>query len=315
MIGSIGKILVTGAAGTHGGTGGYVVEALRRRAVPVRAMVRCDDSRAAHLRAMGVETVVGDFQKLGTLRRALDGIDGVFFCYPLASGLLQATTNVCVAAKEAGVRAIANVSLMLAAADQPSPVCRDHWLSERIFDWAEVGAIHLRGGFFFENLLLFARNDIRHDHTIPLPFGDGTSKIAWVSSHDVATVAATILAHPAGHTGQTYEVTSSTTMSINDIAESMTATLGERISYLPMPLDAWLQHVAPVLANNEQLRAHVSMLGRAFASRRVAGRTNDLVRQLTGDAPWGVAEFAEAHAAEFAADKSVNIRPDTVDHG
>jgi uncharacterized protein YbjT (DUF2867 family) len=298
------KVLITGATGTHGGTGGYVIEALRKRGVPVRAMTHSDDARAAHLRARGVETVVGDFHKLGTLRRALEGIERVLFCYPLASGLLQATTNLCVAAKEAGVHAIANVSLMLAAADQPSPVCRDHWLSERIFDWAQVGAIHLRGGFFFENLLLFARDDIRRNDTIPLPFGDGTSKIAWVSSHDVATVAATMLAPPNGHTGQTYEVTASTTMSINDVADAMTAALGRRISYQSMPLDIWLHHVASILGGNEQLRAHVSMLGRAFGAKRVAGRTNDLVRELTGDSPWGVAEFVNANAADLAVDRS-----------
>jgi NAD(P)H dehydrogenase (quinone) len=39
-------ILVTGAAGRVGGVGGAVVEALRRRGLPVRALVRRDDERA-----------------------------------------------------------------------------------------------------------------------------------------------------------------------------------------------------------------------------------------------------------------------------
>ena len=39
-------ILVTGAAGRVGGVGGAVVEALRRRDLPVRALVRRDDERA-----------------------------------------------------------------------------------------------------------------------------------------------------------------------------------------------------------------------------------------------------------------------------
>lgn len=298
------KVLVTGATGTHGGTGGYAVEALLKRGIPVRAMVRCDDARAERLRSIGAETIVGDFQKLEMLRRALDGVERVLFCYPLASGLLQATTNLCVAAKDAGVRAVANVSLMLAAADQPSPVCRDHWLSERIFDWAEVGAIHLRGGFFFENLLQFACHDVRRTDTIPLPLGDGNTKLAWVSSHDLALVAAAMLARPEEYTGQTFEVTAAGTMSINDIAEAMTATLGRRISYRPMAQDAWLQHVAPILGGNEQLRAHVSMLGRAIGSGRVLGRTNDLVRQLTGETPWDAADFVRAHAGDFAVEKS-----------
>lgn len=61
---------------------------------------------------------------------------------------------------------------MMAAPDHPSPVCRDQWLSERVLDWADVGAIHLPGGFFFENLLLFALSGVRREGQIVLPFGD-----------------------------------------------------------------------------------------------------------------------------------------------
>ncbi len=43
-------ILVTGAAGRVGGVGGLIVEALRRRDLPVRALVRRDDERADALR-------------------------------------------------------------------------------------------------------------------------------------------------------------------------------------------------------------------------------------------------------------------------
>lgn len=44
-------ILVTGAAGRVGGVGGLVVEALQRRGLPVRAMVRREDERAEALSA------------------------------------------------------------------------------------------------------------------------------------------------------------------------------------------------------------------------------------------------------------------------
>ena len=42
-------ILVTGAAGRVGGVGGLVVEALQRRGLPGRAMVRREDGRAEAL--------------------------------------------------------------------------------------------------------------------------------------------------------------------------------------------------------------------------------------------------------------------------
>jgi nucleoside-diphosphate-sugar epimerase len=51
-------ILVTGAAGRVGGVGCLFVEALQRRGLPVRAMVRREDERAEALRATGAEVIV-----------------------------------------------------------------------------------------------------------------------------------------------------------------------------------------------------------------------------------------------------------------
>ena len=53
-----GPILVTGAAVRVGDVGGPVVEALRRRDLSVRALVRRDDERTDASRATGAEVVV-----------------------------------------------------------------------------------------------------------------------------------------------------------------------------------------------------------------------------------------------------------------
>lgn len=51
-----GLVLVTGAAGgVMGGTGRILTQMLLKRGVPVRALVRSDDDRAAALRAAGAE--------------------------------------------------------------------------------------------------------------------------------------------------------------------------------------------------------------------------------------------------------------------
>src|SRR2546427_13308551 len=55
-----GLILVTGAAGQLGAVGRTVTELLLDRGLPVHAMVRREDDRAAALRAAGREVVVGD---------------------------------------------------------------------------------------------------------------------------------------------------------------------------------------------------------------------------------------------------------------
>jgi hypothetical protein len=53
-----GPILVTGAAARVGDVGGPVVEALQRRDLSVRVLVRRDDEHVDALRATGAEVVV-----------------------------------------------------------------------------------------------------------------------------------------------------------------------------------------------------------------------------------------------------------------
>src|SRR2546425_12715278 len=55
-----GLILVTGAAGQLGAVGRTVTGLLLDRGLPGCAMVRCEDDRAAALRAAGAAGVVGD---------------------------------------------------------------------------------------------------------------------------------------------------------------------------------------------------------------------------------------------------------------
>jgi NAD(P)H dehydrogenase (quinone) len=62
------RVLVTGA------TGGYAIDALARLDVPVRAMVRKDDERAARLRAPGVEVILGDLLDIDSLRSAMEDV-------------------------------------------------------------------------------------------------------------------------------------------------------------------------------------------------------------------------------------------------
>src|SRR5258707_5853875 len=66
-------ILVTGAAGRLGAVGRTVTGLLLDRGLPVRAMVRREDDRAAALRALGAEVVVGDLLEPADVFQALSG--------------------------------------------------------------------------------------------------------------------------------------------------------------------------------------------------------------------------------------------------
>ena len=81
-----GPILVTGAAGQLGAVGRTVCGLLLDRGLPVRAMVRREDDRAAALRALGAEVVVGDLLEPADVYRVVSGCERVYFGMSVSAG-------------------------------------------------------------------------------------------------------------------------------------------------------------------------------------------------------------------------------------
>ena len=107
--GPSGPILVTGAAGRVGAVGRTVTGLLLERGLPVRALVRREDDRAAELRAAGAEVVVGDLLDPADVNRAVRGSRRVYFSMSLSAGYLEATTIMAAVAREVGVDALVNM--------------------------------------------------------------------------------------------------------------------------------------------------------------------------------------------------------------
>jgi NAD(P)H dehydrogenase (quinone) len=75
-------ILVTGAAGS----GGFnIVELLRRKGAPVRAMVLHEDDRSKALAKLGAEVVKGDLTDLMDVKRVMEGCKRLYFGMSVSS--------------------------------------------------------------------------------------------------------------------------------------------------------------------------------------------------------------------------------------
>jgi uncharacterized protein YbjT (DUF2867 family) len=100
-------ILVTGAAGgSQGSTGRTIAELLIKQGTPVRALVHKLDSRSDWLRGLGTEVVQGDLLDQGSIDAAMKGVKRAYFTYPVAEGLLEATTIFAAAARRAGTELV-----------------------------------------------------------------------------------------------------------------------------------------------------------------------------------------------------------------
>ena len=90
-----------------------VVDMLRQRALPVRAIVRCEDERSDALRAMGAEIVVGDLTRASDVARALEGCRRMYFGMSVFAPYLEATVTAATVARELGdLEVLVNISQM-----------------------------------------------------------------------------------------------------------------------------------------------------------------------------------------------------------
>ena len=126
-------VLVTGAAGgQQGSTGLLVTRLLLERGQAVRAFVHHDDERAARLRALGAEVVIGDLREITSVLPSVRGVRRAFFTYQVTDGLLDATGAFAAAAREEGLQRVVEVSQLAASPEAPTPRMRQHWVAEQV---------------------------------------------------------------------------------------------------------------------------------------------------------------------------------------
>ncbi len=287
-------ILVTGATGK---TGAPVVQQLIERSFRVRALVRRLDDRAARLEQLGAEVVVGDFTDLSSMRRAMEGVERVYFCYPAQGDkLVEATAISAAAAKDAGVTALVNMSQISAREDSDSPLARHHWQSEKIFDWAGIGAIHIRPTFFAEMLYILGAQSIAAEGKLYLPYG--SEKHAPVAAADIARVVVGLLTDPAPYVGQRLIVTGPRNISLSQIAQVLSTELGRPVEYVDLPVEAWGQALAAVPELTPFAVTHLQAVAVDHQNGIFKAET-DVVERIGGTKPQSLPEFIQANREHF----------------
>ena len=284
-------ICITGAAGRHGGTGGLLVSWLLGREVPVRAMVRTRDDRAERLASAGAEVVVGDYDDLASLRSALDGVETAYFCYPVAPGVVPAAACFAQASREVGVRRVVHMSMGAARPEVPTRLGRHQWLAERVLDWSGLDCVHLRPGFFFENIGLLGGAPYHERDEIRNSFG--AAKIPWVAGRDAAAVALELLLEPRPELGKTPSMTGPEHLSFAEVAQVRGELLGRPTRYIELDDERWVEELRDNPLVGEEMARHVVGVARVVRSRGPIP-PDDVVRTVTGREPMGLRQFFTA---------------------
>jgi uncharacterized protein YbjT (DUF2867 family) len=288
-------ILVSGATGF---TGRKTVEILLEKDIPVRALVRTDDQRAEELRKLGAEVVIGDLLSLNDLRAALEGIETAYFVYPIAPGLIDATARFALAAQEAGVKSVVNMSQISARRVAKSNAALDHYTAERVFDWSGLAMTHLRPTYFSQWLIYpHWRQHIVERGEIRLPFGDG--RHAPIAAEDQARLIAAILENPQAHAGKTYNLNGPVELSQQGVADAVGEVLGRTITYVPISLEQYDREMAEA-GLPAFLRQHLVEVAQDYQHGVFEGEDR-VIREITGQAPMTVQAFVTLHKGLFQA--------------
>jgi uncharacterized protein YbjT (DUF2867 family) len=275
-------ILVTGATGN---VGGELVAQLVAAQRPVRALVRKIDASAL---PAGVEQVVADLDHPASLSSALTSVRSVFLLggYRDMAGILARL-------REAGVEHVVLLSSRSVIGGQPGNAIVDMWLaSEAAVQASGVPWTVLRPSGFMSNALRWLPQ-LRAEDLVRAPFADAA--IAAIDPHDIAAVAARVLASGADHAGRSHALTGPAAWLPGDQVAVLGSALGRQLRFEPQP-DA----EARVALAGTFSPSFVDALFRFF----VDGEFDDAtilptVSELLGRPPRTFEDWARAHVDAF----------------
>lgn len=289
-------ILLTGVTGK---TGGASADALLKRGVPLRAIVRNAD-KAGSLQAAGVELIIGDVTDRAVLERAMTGVDKALMTIPNSEKQLDMEQQFVDVAKQKGVKHLVKMSSMEAVADAKSPIAKIHYASEQYLKKSGLAWTMIKPNFFMQNFLGSA-GTIKEQGKFFLPMGEGRTVMA--DTRDIGAAVAAVMTGPGpdgkGHEGRQYEITGPEVLSFADAAARFSAVLGRKVEYVHVPMEAYRKTLARFLTNEWHLNA-VCALFQEIAEGG-ALHASDAVEKLTGTPSTSFERFVRDHKAVFTA--------------
>lgn len=286
-------ILVTGATGK---TGFAVVEELRKRDWPVRALIHSDDVRTKKLKLLGAETFQADLFDPLQLREAMKGVKRAYFCPPWHPHMLQGAVAFAVAAHDEKLEAIVALSQWLASPTHPSLATKQNWLMEKIFSMIpEIASIVINPGFFADNYMALVPFAAQLG-LFPMP--TGVSQNAPPSNEDIARVAVAALLDPEKYAGQSFRPTGPELLDSIDMAKILSKVLNRKVVPIDLPLFMFFRALRvmgfPAFQQSglrHYLKDHI------MGAFEVGAPTNH-VKILTGQEPESFETIARRYAQE-----------------
>lgn len=269
-----------------------MVQHLRRMNALVRVAVR-DRTKAAQQFGTELELCEFDFGNETTFGPALADIRAIFLLPPLGANQTAIVNRFIDVAKTAGAIHIVKLSAIDADREPPFAVGSWHSTSDRHVRSSGVSFTLLRPNSFMQNFINYFPP---RDGVIYLPWGNG--RASFVDGRDIAEVAARALTDES-HANQTYTLTGPAALSIGEVADILSNTVGREIKYVDVPESAaregMLQAGLPEWQVDSLLELH------AINKQSCWSTVTRDVENITGRPPTDFVTFARDYAEKFVA--------------
>ena len=287
------KILITGA---NGQVGSKTIDfLLTNKEIRIVAAVRWSE-QAAHFTAKGIETVILNFDDEATYNTAFKGVSRVLITTGFTVDMLRQSKALLDSAKKAGVRYVVHLG---ACGRDDTTVAHWAWhqLVERYIEWHGFYFTHLRPETFMQNVLSYSGKKVIVDGIINAYVAG--ARLSWVDIDDVALVAASALAHPEVHNGNTYRL-GYDAKTFGELAELMTSIIGKTFRYKPLAPEVFLHAMEKAGAEMAYMNCVYDHWKR-YAAGTIPGAadTFDNFPEITGKQPTKWVDFIKKHKAEL----------------
>jgi uncharacterized protein YbjT (DUF2867 family) len=252
-------IAVMGATGAQGGglvrailsdpKGGFAARAITRNA---------SSDKAKKLAKLGAEVVEADANNLNSLKKAFDGAYGAYCVtffwehFSPEKELAQART-MATAAKEAGLKHVIWSTLedtrkWVPLDDDRMPTLMDKYKvphfdskgeANQVFSELGIPTTFLLTSFYWDNLIFFGMGPKKGEDgkfAITMPMGD--KKLPGIAAEDIGKCAYGIFKADDQYVGKTVGITGGE-LTGNQMAEALTAALGEEVRYNDVPPEVY----------------------------------------------------------------------------
>ena len=287
-------ILVTGAGGEVGSVSNKIIAKLRAEGKKVRGFLRKGNKHAAELEKTGAEVYQGDLFNLEDLRKALGGVNKVYFSMSLNPYYTEACALMIEACRQQGhIEHFVNISdyelnymtyeNMSASGEKKSkalgpyikdwsPQQRAHFVCEKMLEYSGLNVTNIRSTMFVENpVISMLPLQGLSEGKLLLPFKD--KRVPLITGYDVADAISVILMNTKKYGGQTITLTGKKLLNGKDIAEGFSIVLGKKIEYVSVDLDTWTEKYISFIREHRDSHTAIHL---DTISRMVAGGFYDI---------------------------------------